>query len=345
MAKQAKEGLHPDQVIAEIAKGKVRPVYLMFGTEYYYRRAIISALRQALFKDVEPGMCLSEYNGKEKDLAVGRVLDDVRTLTFFGGMRLVIVENADGFVSEHRDVLGRYAKAPSKTGCLVLLCDEAIDQRWVLAKETDTNGAQVACVTPRYGQLISWMKTRARELGKNLAHPAAQALSDIVGPDLAQLDSHMQMLVTYVGSRRSIEGQDVLAAVDQEKVTMIWDLLDGVASKNARLALEAFDRLLPKAGMESARLASISSTLLKLRTLKKKIEDEGERKVADELLRRMHPFVVKKSLEQSRRFSWHDLDRGLRGALEADIAIKSNRMEARLAVETFIVELCRTNEQ
>jgi len=58
----------------------------------------------------------------------------------------------------------------------------------------------------------------------------------------------------------------------------------------------------------------------------------------------MHPFVVKKSLEQSRRFSWHDLDRGLRGALEADIAIKSNRMEARLAVETFIVELCRTNE-
>jgi len=344
LAKQAKEGLHPDQVIAEIAKGKVRPVYLMFGTEYYYRRAIISALRQALFKDVEPGMCLSEYNGKEKDLAVGRVLDDVRTLTFFGGMRLVIVENADGFVSEHKDVLGRYAKAPSKTGCLVLLCDEAIDQRWVLAKETDTNGAQVACVTPRYGQLISWMKTRARELGKNLAHPAAQALSDIVGPDLAQLDSHMQMLVTYVGSRRSIEGQDVLAAVDQEKVTMIWDLLDGVASKNARLALEAFDRLLPKAGMESARLASISSTLLKLRTVKRMMDTiRDEQKVIG--LLKMHPYAAKKSIEQSRRFSWHDLDRGLRGALEADIAIKSNRMEARLAVETFIVELCRTNEQ
>jgi len=343
LAKQAKEGLHPDQVVAEAAKGRVRPIYLLYGTEYYYRRAIISALRQELFKDAEPGMCLSEYDGKSKELAVGRVLDDVRTLTFFGGMRLVIVENADGFVSENKDVLGRYAKAPSKTGCLVLLCDEVPDQRWVLAKEIDAHGAQVACVTPKYGPLLAWMKTRARELGKNLAHPAAQALSDIVGPDLAQLDSHIQMLVTYVGSRKSIEEQDVLAAVDQEKVTEIWDLLDGVASKNARKALEAFDRLLPKAGMESARLASISGTLLKLRTVKKMMDTiRDEQKVIQRL--KMHPYAAKKSIEQSRRFSWQDLDRGLRGALEADIAIKSSRMEPRLAVETFIVELCRTNE-
>lgn len=343
MAKPEKEDLHPDQLIAEIARNKVRPICVLYGTEYYYRRAIISALRQSLFKDAEPGMCLSEYDGKNKETAVGRVLDDVRTLTFFGGMRLVIVENADGFVSENRDILGRYAKAPSRTGCLLLLCDERPDARYALVKELEAAKSLVACVTPKYGPLLTWMKNRTRELGKTLAHPAAQALSDVVGPDLAQLDSHIQMLITYVGSRRAIEEQDVLAAVDQEKVTEIWDLLDGVASKNAKKALEAFDRLLPKAGMESARLAAISGKLLMLRTIKKKIDREGEQKVAGELSRRMHPYAAKKSIEQSRRFSWQDLDRGLRGALEADIAIKNNRMEPRLAVETFIVELCRTD--
>ena len=353
MAKE-KEGRSPEQALAEIEKGAIKPVYLLYGPEYYYRRQLVTALRQHVLKDVDPAFCYSEYNAKDAPLA--KVLDDLRTMPFFGGRRLVIVEEADAFLREKkddeeaekkkpkrdskRDILARYAQAPSKTGVLALLCDEKPDMRGALVKAVDGNGAFIACITPRYGDLLAWIRSRARELGKPITQGGAQAMVDIIGADLAQIDSHMQMLATYVGDRKSITEEDVIAAVDSERVTEIWDLLDGVASKNAKRALESLDRLLPKSGMESVRLALIGSTLLKLRGVKRMLDKlRDDEKVIAAL--RMHPYAAKKSIDQSRRFTWAELNRGLRGALDADIAIKTSRIDPRLALERFIVELCR----
>jgi len=328
----------PEDAVKQIEKGNVKPVYLLHGPEHFYKHEIIAALRRQIVKDADSGMALSEYDGQ--GAVAAKVLDDLRTMTFFGGMRLVIVENADHFMSANKDVLGRYMQSPSKGGCLVLVGDEKPDARLALVKGAEKNGAVVPCAAPKGYKLAAWAKARAQQLGKALAGPAADALVGIVGADLAQIDSHLQMLVTHVGDRKTIEQADVLETVQQEKVTEVWDLVDGVAAKNAKQALEALDRLLPKSNMESARLALIGGTILKIRAAKILLDKyRNEAKVAQML--KMHPYAAQKTVEQARRFSREELDAGLRKALDADIAIKNNKIAPRLAVEKFIVELCR----
>ena len=50
----------------------------------------------------------------------GAVMDDVQTLPMLSPRKLVVVEQADPFVTEHRPALEAYAQKPSKGGVLVL---------------------------------------------------------------------------------------------------------------------------------------------------------------------------------------------------------------------------------
>ena len=52
--------------------------------------------------------------------ALADVLDELFTLPFFSRRRLVIVEEADTFVTKHRKDLEAYVQAPSTSGTLVL---------------------------------------------------------------------------------------------------------------------------------------------------------------------------------------------------------------------------------
>lgn len=329
--------MYPEPALKQIEKGKIAPVYLLFGGEYYYVQALVSALRTHVLKEGDASMCLSEFDGAAASVAA--VLDDLRTMTFFGGMRLVVVENADRFIRDNKDVLGRYAKSPSKTGCLVLIGTDKPDRRYALVQTADKAGGLIECTTPKVGRLAQWARTRAGELGKTLGRSAADLLVQIVGQDLAQINSHLQMLVTYVGDRPAITEQDVTATVEEDKTVQIWDLMDGIASKDSKLSLETLDRLLVRTGMEVARLSLIASTLLRLRLVKKVMEQYNDSGRVAKVLK-MHPYFAQKSAEQARRFTDAELALGIRKAFEADFLIKNNLMNPRLAVEKLIVDLC-----
>lgn len=329
--------MQPEDVLKELDGGAARPIYLLHGTEHFHVQTLLAALRRHTLQGCDPGLCLSEYDGRTA--AVAQVLDDLRTMTFFGGQRLVIVDQADSFLTDNNEVLAKYAKSPSRTGRLVLVCEERPDTRRAAVKAIEAAGALVACEPPKAYLVPAWIRGRARELGKTVTPQGAAALADIVGVDLAQLDSHLRMLIVYVGGRATITDDDVVRTVEQEKVTQIWDLMDGVADKKPKAALEALDRLLIRSGMESIMLGRIATTLLRLKSVKRMLRRLGSEGQVMQALK-VHPYVAKKTVAQARKFSLGELDAGLKKALEADRAIKTGRMKPQLAVEKLIIELC-----
>ena len=51
------------------------------------------------------------------------VLDELRTVPFLSGRRVVVVRNADTFVSGNRGLLECYFESPCRTGVLVLVVE------------------------------------------------------------------------------------------------------------------------------------------------------------------------------------------------------------------------------
>ena len=103
------------------AQAAVKPICVIFGKNAYVRRQALERVIKRELAGGDPALSLSRIDGDKAELA--QVLDDVRTFSMLGDRRVVVVDEADAFISKHRQTLERFASAPVESGCLVLICD------------------------------------------------------------------------------------------------------------------------------------------------------------------------------------------------------------------------------
>ena len=134
--------MHALDWLSDPGKQTVRPVYAVYGTDPYLVRESIAAVTRAVFPGSDDDAAVTRYGGNQANLA--DVRDELFTLPFFSSRRLVIVEEADGFVSKHRKELENYVECPSSSGILVLQV-----KQWTattnLAKRVEKLGAAIDC--------------------------------------------------------------------------------------------------------------------------------------------------------------------------------------------------------
>src|SRR5262249_45678503 len=151
----------------------IRPVYAVFGTDHYLIHESIAAVSRAVFPASEEDPAITQYVGAQASLA--DVKDELFTLPFFSRRRLVIVEEADGFVTKYRKDLEAYLEQPSSSGILLLQV-----KQWTgttnLAKRVDTLGLAIECnplPEKQAAKVVSWLTQYARSRCDAQLEPAA----------------------------------------------------------------------------------------------------------------------------------------------------------------------------
>src|SRR5262245_61342314 len=100
------------------AKSEPRPIYVLHGDEGLLKRQVLAALRTLVIGNEADAFGLSTQEGDKADFAAVR--GELETLPFLSPRRLVVIENADPFVTEFRSSLEKYVGQPATTGVLVL---------------------------------------------------------------------------------------------------------------------------------------------------------------------------------------------------------------------------------
>lgn len=165
-------------------------VCVTHGPEAVRHREFLEVLRRGL-EEAHGEVETLVFDGKTAGLA--EVLDELRTLGLMGGYKLVVVEEADSFVTSHRKALERYAQSPCEGATLVLRA-----QRWhkgKLDQLIERVGRLVACDPASPMEAKRWIGERAQKVyGVKLSVQAAGVLVDRVGCDLGRLDSELGKL-------------------------------------------------------------------------------------------------------------------------------------------------------
>ena len=195
------------------------------------------------------------------------VLDELFTLPFFSRRRLVIVEDADTFVTKYRKDLEAYVEKPSASGTLLLQV-----KQWTsttkLAKLVDKPGLAIDCTalrerTRREDRL--WLTQYARtRCDAQLDAGAANLLVELAGLEVGILAAEVEKLAVYAGRSRRIERGDVAKMVGAGRVETIWKALDAATTGQADAALELLDNLLAAGEIPTPLLAAMSASLLKI---------------------------------------------------------------------------------
>src|SRR5882757_7981082 len=152
------------------AKSSLGPLYVVHGDEAFLKRQVIRALVKRALGDEADTQSISNYAGDKAVFA--EVFDDLDTVPFFDPKRVVIVENADPFVTKYRGELEKKLTHLPATALLVLDV-----KTWAgntrLAKMID-NSATIVCKAPSQRDLPAWCSQWcASQYQKQLAGDAA----------------------------------------------------------------------------------------------------------------------------------------------------------------------------
>jgi DNA polymerase III subunit delta len=240
----------------------IRSVCVVFGDDAFLVRESIRAFGRVLFPDQEEDAGITRFAGPTAALAA--VLDEVRTLPFFSKRRLVLVEDADPFVTKHRKELEAYTEKPHESGTLLLQT-----KQWTattnLAKMVEKVGLPIDCSSPKEADLVPWISQIASaRWGTQLEPAEARLLLELVGPESGILVSELEKLSVYAGESKRIDRKDILKLVGSGRVETIWKTLDAALGGQVRLALEHLETLMAAGEEPVGLLAAMSASLLKL---------------------------------------------------------------------------------
>jgi DNA polymerase-3 subunit delta len=332
--------------LAHPAKHPARGVSVLFGDESFFKRQVLLELKDQVLSGEDAEFSVSAFAGRETTLR--DVTDALATRALFGGGRhLVIVEEADDFVSQNRSALELYVARP-KTASLLVLEVKTWPSTTKLYKALVESGLQIECKFPPPARALKWLASWCQERHQaRLEGAAAELMLESVEPEMGLLDQELAKLAALAGPGGTITASMVRDVVGGWRAKTAWDMLDATLAGDTRTALVQLDRLLLSGEVPIALLGQISASLRRFAAATRLVEQaEGSRQpmTLRQALEQagLKPFLLGKAEGQLRQLGRARASKLYHWLLNADLALKgtsSSPVRSRLVLEELIVRL------
>ena len=346
--------------LANPKKYPVAAVCAVFGDDAYLKMETMAALRREASGGEDGEFALTIFSGREVQLR--DVRDALSALSLFGdGRQIVIIEEADSFVSEHRAELEDYVasrcREPSDTGSVsaraanrsVLVLEvETWTATTRLAKAVAASGLTIQCDSPKEAQIKTLLAQRAKAVHQvRLDSAAADALLELVPPELGILVQEIAKLALVVGAEGVIDVKLVRENVGGWRTRVTWDMIDAAADGRAAAALAQLERLIASGEKPHGLLPQMASSLRRFSAavaLIEAAEADRRRLSPREALAQAGtpPFILSKAEMQFKQIGRQRARQLTRWLLAADLAVKghnSSEDRGRIELEKLIVRL------
>jgi DNA polymerase-3 subunit delta len=233
-------------------------IVILRGPDQYLRLAYTRRLIEAL--RAEHGE-VGQFSFDGETAEPVAVLDELRSYGLLQEHKLVIVDNADKFLASSKDeeesagrsgtpgartareLMERYAASPVDSATLLLRADTWRPGR--IDKAVNKVGTILKCEAPRGAQAVNWCLGRCeKEHGKTIQRRAAEMLVELIGPELARLDTELAKLAAYVGDRGAIGPDDVKEMVGLSREEQAWAVQAAILSGSPQQAVGKVRELL-----------------------------------------------------------------------------------------------------
>ncbi len=315
----------------DIKTGQFKNVYLLYGEEAYLKRQYRDRLRRAMLPEGDT-MNYACYEGK--NIPEAEVIDLAETMPFFAERRLIVIENSD-FFKNSSSGLADYIKTMPDTTCMIFTENE-VDKRSRMYRAVSGKGRAVELTRQDERTLMLWIAGAAKREKKKMRESAARCLLDMAGTDMENLEKELEKLFCYTLDRDEITAEDVEAVCTAQTANRIFDMVEAVAMKRQKKALDYYYDLLALREPPMRILYLLTRQfriLLEVRALTER--GYARNQVAESV--GLRPFVAGKYMEQCRSFTSGELQRILEDAADLEESVKTGRLNDVMSVELFIV--------
>ena len=316
----------------DLKTGQLNSVYLLYGEEAYLKKQYRDKLRNAMLSP-DDTMNFAYYEGK--GINIKEVIDLAETLPFFAERRLIIMEDT-GFFKNATPELADYIKEMPETTAMIFVESE-VDKRGKLYKAVQSRGRAVELGRQDENTLLRWILGSVKKEGKQISDEALRYFMTKVGTDMENIQKELEKLFCYTLDKGIITTEDVEEICTTQITNQIFDMVNAVADKQQRKALDYYYDLL--ALKEPAmRILFLLTRQFKLLLEVKVLTKQGFDRKDIASKTGLHPFVVGKYQEQAKAFSQKELRAIMEESVDIEESVKTGRLSDTLGVELFIMK-------
>ncbi len=315
--------LEPKLIQKELEKGKVRPVYFIFGTEAMKARELMRKISRTVLKESE----INDFNLEKfdaSDAGIERILDSAQSGSMMGTTKLILVRNVEEW--RNLDPLSEYLHglvstdpaAPEDFPTVLILISKSFDGRKKASKVLSDLAAIVPCEEVKEHEREAWIEFLAKRRSLSLGDPERLSLRGLDPWSLDIVDQELSKL-ELIGEDPALRADALRSGVSAYAQDEFIDAIFMKDQKRALRVVHHFSRdmevQLPFLGLLAWNLRQFKAYLLEQETRTPSLE-------------RRNPMLQQK-LDRWRaswnRHSIQDLEHAL---FEIDFSLKNTRLSS-----------------
>ena len=319
----------------DLKTGQFNQIYLFYGEEAYLKRYYKERFVKAMVSEGDT-MNYSYFEGKNTNPKA--VIDLAETLPFFADRRLIVLENT-GFLKNASPELAEYIKEIPETTSVIFI-EEELDKRGKIYKAIKDKGRIVELKRQDDQTLMKWILGFVKREDKQISEATIRYFLGKVGNDMENIQRELEKLFCYCMHRTDITVADIDAICTTQIENHIFDMVDAVANKEQKKALDYYYDLL---ALKEPPMRILYLLTRQFRILMEVKDMEGlgfgQKDIASKV--GIMPFLVGKYRAQAKAFSKKELREIVEAGVEAEEMVKTGRMGDALSVELFLVQYSR----
>jgi DNA polymerase III subunit delta len=249
-------------LLAELAAGRLRRIYLLTGSELFLRRELVAAIETAALgprpapdEPLPPAYVFNRQLWNGEEARAGEILAAAQALPMFGKRRVVLVEGVDRLRKAERDAFAPGLALVSDTTVLILMADQ-LDGRLTFTRDLRAKAVEVPVEGLEGRELQDWIKDEVQRRGHRITPDAMSELILLSGSNLATLAGEIEKLSLYAGPAQAIDLAQVRQVATGGRGEELGELVRAVSERELGSALLALHRSL-EAGEEPIRILAL----------------------------------------------------------------------------------------
>ena len=314
----------------DLKNGQFNRIYLLYGEESYLKKQYRDKLRNGMISP-DDNMNFAYYEGKGVD--VKEIIDLAETLPFFAERRLIVLEDTGLFKSASAELADYVKDMPDTTH--MIFVETEIDKRGKLYKAVQAKGRIVELGRQDEQTLLRWVAGQVKKEKKQITETAIRYFLSIVGTDMENIQKELEKLFSYVLEKEWITEEDINEICTIQITNQIFDMVNAVADKEQRKALNYYYDLLALKEPPMHILFLLTrqfKLLMEVKALDKR--GYGRKEIAEKT--GLSPFIVSKYQIRAKSFSEKELRLIIEDGVETEESVKTGRLTDTLGVELFI---------
>jgi DNA polymerase-3 subunit delta len=333
------------QLFDAIKNGKLGRLYLLHGPEEFTKEQALSQLTEQLTEPQFRDLNYQMIDGTETN--AGTIIAACETLPFLSERRLIVVKNYSGLGGKKdgdEEALKKYLERIPESTCLVFYHRGDADKNRTIYKAIKKHGEAVEFVRLKNPELVKWTAKTFRRYNKEISREDLNYFLIQAGNSLEDIHNEIQKLSAYAGSSPRITREAIDNLITPSPEYTVFQLIDAVSVRRKGEALQLLEVLL-ESGQSVFGIITLIARQVKTMLLCKDYVNRGiSLDTAQSALKAepygLHPYAVKKGMDQSRNFTMEQLRDTLEKCLELDYGIKSGKIKERIGIEMLVIKMC-----